>query len=305
MKAIVYTEYGPPDVLRIKEVDKPVPKDNEILVKIIATTVTIGDTIMRSFKPPVPRWQWPFMRIHLGIIKPKRKILGMEIAGEIEAVGKKVTSYNRGDPVFASTFSVNFGGYAEYKILPEDGIIAPKPSNLSFGEAAALPGGGMTALKCLRKGKLSKGKKVLIYGASGAVGTNAVQIAKHFEAEVTGVCSTKNIKLVKSIGADSVFDYTREDLTSKDERYDVVFDAVGKLKDSDAKKVLKKKGLYLNVMTSSGGSEQREDLIKLKELCESGKLKPVIDRTYPFHEIVEAHRYVEKGHKTGNVIITV
>jgi NADPH:quinone reductase-like Zn-dependent oxidoreductase len=305
MKAIVYTQYGPPEVLHFAEIAKPAPRDNEVLVKIYATTVTIGDTIMRSFKLPVSGWQKLMARLFLGIRRPKRPILGMELAGEIESVGKAVTRFKQGDQVFASTLGVNFGGYAEYKCLPEDGMIALKPANVTYEEAAAAPGAGMTALRCLRKGNIQNGHKVLIYGASGAVGTNAVQIARTFGAVVTGVCSATNLELVKSLGADRVMDYTREDFTQSGETYDVVFDAVGKTSAARGKQALKPNGIYLNVHKDSGNGEKIEELLFLKELLEAGKIRPVIDRCYPLEQIVEAHRYVDAGHKKGHVVIVV
>ena len=306
MKSIVCTKYGPPEVLQLKEVEKPSPKDNEVLVKVHATTVTIGDTIMRSFNLPVSGWQKLLARLFLGWHSPKRPILGMELAGEVESIGRKVTRFKPGQAVFASTFAVNFGGHAEYKCLPENGVIAIKPANLTYEQAAAIPGAGQTAWQCLKKGKIQPGQKVIIYGASGAVGTYAVQLASHhFGADVTGVCSGTNLELVKSLGAGQVIDYTRQDFTQNGGTYDVIFDAVGKLSSAQGKRVLKPGGVYINVHADSDGGDKLENLLFLKELIEAGKIKAVIDRRYPLEHVAEAHRYVEKGHKKGNVVITM
>jgi len=306
MRAVLYTEYGSPEVLRLVEIPKPSPRDNEVLVKVHAATVTIGDTIMRGLNIPGSGWQRAMARLYLGYRKPRRPILGMELAGEIETVGRKVTRFQPGEAVFASTFAVNFGAHAEYKCLPENGVLATKPSNLSFEEAAAAPGAGMTALHCLKKGKIQAGSQMLVYGASGAVGTNAVQLAnRHFGAQVTAVCSAANLELARSLGASRVMDYTCEDFTQNAPIYDVVFDAVGKLSPAQGKKALKPGGIYLNVHADSDGADSRENLLALKAIIEAGKLKPVIDRVYLLEQIAEAHRYVDSGHKKGNVVIRI
>jgi 2-desacetyl-2-hydroxyethyl bacteriochlorophyllide A dehydrogenase len=321
MKAIVYEKYGPPDVLKLQEVEKPIPKDNEVLVKIHATSVTLFDCWQRSATAPTG---FGFLsRMASGLRKPKQPILGTELAGEIEEIGKDVTKFKTGDQVFGFTGSL--GAYADYLCLPEDGMLAIKPTNMTYEEAAAVPQGASTALYFLRKGEIQKGQKVLIFGASGGVGTYAVQLAKHFGAEVTGVCSTQKLELVKSLGADKVIDYKQEDFTKNGEIYDIIFDTVGKSSVLRSKRSLKKDGFYIFAtfslpklfqmlwlnMTSKKKAiiglldENAEDLITLKELIEAGKIKSVIDRQYPLEQASEAHEYVESGQKKGQVAITV
>ena len=319
MKAIVYTKYGPPDVLQLKEVEKPVPNEHEVLIKIYATSVTSGDCRLR--KPD------PFaIRFFNGLIRPKKiTILGNELAGEIEDVGKNVKLFRKGDQVFGQA-GMSLGTNAEYICLKEDAALVLKTASISYEEAATIPFGGNTALHFLRKGNIRSGQKILIYGASGSLGTAAVQLAKNFGTEVTGICSTVNVELVKSLGADKVIDYSKEDFTKNGQTYDIIFDTTGKSPFSGCIKSLKPKGIYLRAVhmslsaiisglwtsiTSSkkviGGVaiESKENLSYLKVLVEAGKLKPVIDRLYPLEQIAEAHRYVETGHKRGNVGIRV
>ncbi|MFC2033877.1 NAD(P)-dependent alcohol dehydrogenase [Chloroflexota bacterium] len=322
MKAVVCTKYGPPEVLEFKDVEKPAPKDNEVLIKIHATSVHIGDIRLRSFTIP-PLFRLPF-RISVGFRGPRKKILGSELAGEIEAVGKDVKRFKEGDQVFGDAGDV-LGTYAEYVCLPEKAILVTKPAGITYEEATAGPVSTLAALYYLRRGDIHKGQKILIYGASGALGTAAVQIAKYFGAEVTGVCSSTNLELVKSIGADKVIDYIKEDFTKNGQTYDIIFDTVAKKSFSQCKGSLKRGGIYLfsvptlaillqMLWTSLTGNKKAilgipksstEDLNFLRELIEERKIKPIIDKTYPLEQITEAHRYVEKGHKKGNVVIMV
>jgi len=302
MKAMVCTKYGKPDVLQLKEVEKPIPKENEILLKIHATTVTSGDCRVRSFNSPLLLWL-P-MRIVLGLRKPRKSILGVELAGKVEEVGKNVTRFKKGDQLFAMT-GMKFGGYAEHICLPEKGTIAVKPENVTYEEAASISFGGTTALHFFRKGNIQAGQKVLIYGASGAVGTAAVQLANYYGAEVTGVCSAKNSELVKSLGADRVIDYQHENFTEKQERYDLIFDAVGKIAKNQCKEALALNGRFVSVEGQGIAKVQTKDLLLLKKLMEEGRIKSVIDRCYSLEQVPEAHEYVETGHKIGNVAIVL
>ncbi|CEY20198.1 zinc-containing alcohol dehydrogenase superfamily [Streptococcus pneumoniae] len=301
MKAIICTQYGPPNVLQLQNIEKPIPKKNEVLVKIHATSVSTGDCRIRGFNSPL--LFWIPMRLILGLRKPRNPILGVELAGEIEEIGTDVTQFKKGDQIFSLT-ELNLGGYAEYTCVHESGLITLKPTNVTYEEAAVIPFGGTSALHFLRKGRIKKGQQVLIYGASGSVGTAAIQLAKYFGAIVTAVCSNSNFELVQSLGADKVIDYTKEDFTKRRERYDIIFDAVGKHKKSLCKQVLAPNGKYVSV-NGMMAKVSKEDMILLKRLTETEHLKPVIDRTYRLEEIAEAHMYVEKGHKKGNVSITL
>ena len=323
MKAIVYTQYGPPEVLQLIELPKPIPKNDEVLIRVSAATVLAGDCELRRVNFPL--WFWLPFRIYMGLIRPTRvNILGQELAGEIESVGKDVKRFRKGDQVFAATES-GFGAYAEYKCLWEDKTLAIKPANMTYEEAAAIPTGGLNALHYLRKGKIQSGEKVLIIGAAGNIGTFAVQLAKYFGAEATGVDSTEKLDMLHSIGADHVIDYTQEDFTKSDETYDVIFDVVGKSSFSRSVRSLKQNGRYLlanprvlpmvrGLWTSTISSKKvifgfahykSEDLMFLKELIEAGKIQSVIDRRYPLEQVAEDHRYVDSGNKKGNVAITV
>ena len=338
MKAIVYTEYGPPEVLQLKEVERPAPGKNEILVRIRATPVNFGDTLVRNLKEITPRkfhmpfLFWLFAKIYFGFRKPKRTILGSEFAGEIEATGRDVKRFREGDQVFGYRGS-RMGAYAEYLCMPENGVVAHKPAGMTYAEAAAVPYGAIMALNLLRKADILPGQKVLVNGASGGIGPAVVQLAKrHCGAEVTGVCSTPRMEYVRSLGADAVIDYTREDFTDRAEAYDLIVDILGKIPFSRVKRSLKPGGRCLLVSfkmrqiwqmlwTSMTGSlpflptgkkvicalstEKAEDLALIKELVEAGKIRTVIDKTFPLAQASEAHRHVDRGHKKGNVVITV
>ncbi|MBP6825196.1 MAG: NAD(P)-dependent alcohol dehydrogenase [Saprospiraceae bacterium] len=296
MKAVIYEKYGSPDVLELKDIKKPIPKENEVLIRVHATTVSAGDWRLRKADPFLAR-------VFNGLFKPRRvKILGFELAGVIEDVGRKVQSFKKGDPVFASC-GLRFGAYAEYACLPVNDLIAIKPSNMTFEEAATIPIGGLTALRFLKQAGVKKGDRVLIYGASGSVGTFGVQIAKSLGAEITAVCSTANASLAEQLGAHKVIDYTKDDFTKTEERFDVIFDAVGKTSKSACRHLLKPGGKYVSVTGSPKSNP--DDLAVLKELIESGKMITVIDKRYTLEQIREAHAYVESFRKKGNVVINV
>ncbi len=322
MKAVVYDRYGPPEVLHLAEVPKPVPRDDEVLIRVRASTVSAPDFRCRSFT--VPRTYWLPARLALGVFKPRQRILGAELSGDIEEVGKRVTRFKPGDQIFAATL-LRSGGYAEYACLPENGVIALKPANMTYEEAAAVPVGARAALHFLKKADIQPGQKVLVYGASGSVGTFAVQLAKYFGAEVTAVCSGANLDLVRSLGADHAIDYATESFAAQGPVYDVIFVAVDKARFADCLRALKPGGIFLDATTPLRTPHMRwaalttdktivtgehppataEALDFLRGLIEAGKLRSAIDRTYPLEQIVEAHRYVDLGHKKGNVVITV
>lgn len=309
MKAIICTKYGPPEVLKMKEVEKPAPKEDEVLIKIFATAVTASDIFIRGSQIPIQFWI-P-MRIMLGLTKPRKSIIGLVLAGKIESVGKNLKRFKLGDQVYGLT-GFGLGAYAEYKCMKETdstyGCLALKPNNLSYEEATVAAYGGLLAFQYMEKGNIQRGQKVLIYGASGTSGTTAVQYAKYLGAEVTGVCSTSNIELVKSLGADSVIDYTNKDSINLLMQYDFMLDAVGKIKTSELKEACKKaltpKGKYVSIDDGKLILDSNR-LALIKELVETGHIKPVVDRSYPLEQIVEAHEYVGKGHKKGGVAITI
>jgi len=319
MKAIVFTKYGPPEVLLLKEVEKPTPKDNEVLIRIYGTTVTAGDTEIRGLKFPFAMRL--LMRLGFGFIRPRKKILGQELSGVIEAVGKEVKLFKAGDQIFAAS-AFKFGAYAQYICLPSKYVMTKKPKNMSYEEAAAVITGGINALYYLRKGNIQSGQKVLIRGASGTIGTFGIQLAKYYGAEVTGIGNPNSLEMMKSLGADKVIDYTKEDFSKSGETYDVIFDVIGKSSFSEFIKSLKENGIYLlantgarkvrkllksgqKVITGKSLIYKTEDLVFLRELIEAGKLKTAIGKRYSLEQIPEAHRYIEKGEKTGNIVITV
>jgi NADPH:quinone reductase-like Zn-dependent oxidoreductase len=303
MKTVELEKHGNPDVLKIKEVDKPFPKDNEILIKIKATSVTSGDVALRKQSLVKFLLLWPIARILFGIKNQRKKILGHEFSGIVELTGKNVVKFSKGDSVFGTT-GFKGGAYAEYICLNQNNVISTKPDNLNFQEAAVIPIGGICSLDLLQKARIKKGDKVLIYGASGSIGTYAVQIAKFFDSHVTGVCSTTNIELVFSLGADKVIDYKKEDICKTDIKYDIVFDTVGKFTKTMAKRILSKNGRYISTH-SSPVKEKNEYLVFLKEMIKMNKVKPIIDKTYSLQQVSEAHKYVDTGRKKGNVVILV
>lgn len=309
MKAIICKVYGSAkEALELQEVTKPQVKDDEILIKIYATSVHRGDTRIRSLEVPGPSINKLLARFALGFTKPRNAILGMELAGVVESIGKDVTKYKVGDKVFASTAWEKLGAYAEYKCMPERAAVALKPSNLTFEEAAVIPSGGVTAMWVMDKANIKANQKVLVYGASGSIGTFITQLSKLNEADVTCVCSGENVELVKSLGASNVIDYTKTDIVEVEDRYDVIIDCVGYLAKSRAKNLLAINGTYLEIHSASNGLKKDQALVylqKLSKLYELGKLKSVIDRTYSLSQIIEAHNYVDNGHKKGNVAILI